>query len=201
MHDKNLLHRHDKTNEPTEEGPPTVSRGHPSVVSLPGTQDVIVLNWTNSSLETQSLTWATIHSNMLFRKVRVGPRHWNIFPAVKSDRKHRIYIFNQVQYTSRWRTNKMRVHERKIENFKSHDAQPLKGQERKLFFKHYNFSSLIYKDFEMFFILFENWPQKFTVWRLSYDCLIYISGVRAKVFVCKFDYYLMREIREMLCVK
>jgi len=28
------------------------------------------------------------------RKVRVGPRHWNLFPAVKSDRKHRIYIFD-----------------------------------------------------------------------------------------------------------
>ena len=34
-------------------------------------------------------------SLFLFRKVRVGPRHWNIFPAVKSDRKHRIYIYNQ----------------------------------------------------------------------------------------------------------
>jgi hypothetical protein len=34
------------------------------------------------------------------------------------------------------------------------------------------------------------------MWRLSYDCLIYITVVLAQAYVCKIDDYLMRKICE-----
>jgi hypothetical protein len=58
MHEKNLLYRQDKPNEPIKEGllsgvlfespftsVSTDSRGHPSVISLPVTQDIMFLNF------------------------------------------------------------------------------------------------------------------------------------------------------------
>ncbi len=52
--------------------------------------------------------------------------------------------------------------------FKSYDVLPLKGQKRKLFFKHSNFSSMTNNDFKMFFILFENGPKKVTAHSLRF---------------------------------